>query len=364
MVFNTFSLPILGSVLTGTHEMIQGMKNLSDGKIQEGVQNLFFGMTKLNIPSNEGMTKWSLFLGTLATAKKGIQNLGSGLWEFNWNKTVAGIAQSILGLGGSVVITCLEAKTVREMSQIALLTTASGVFIVKGVKDISDGSYRKGLYNSLFGLSGLAISIFNIYHNYKIMTEEKVLTPIEQIEHFSLNYENELNLIYNGNYSFPNWKELGRGKSKIAYIHPKMQDFVIKFPLKGTELLDEFNNIFLAEEIINEREYKHISIPKTYLIEIQSGQVLFQKKFNLALNIYGLSTIKGNQVAVRELFELCREGHFCDILPGTNSAYLEGSEKDPILGIFDFDCRVYDSLEQKRNFEILLLQEALYLAKL
>ena len=356
-----FYLPVLGTVLTGIHEMVQGMGYLAEGKLQKATQEFFFGMAHLNVPSNEILTKWSLLTGTLATVEQGSKKCMRGFSELNLDQIIKGIAQSTLGLSGSFLIAYADAKTVQEITQVALLTATSGVYVVNGVREIANGKYKKGVCEALLGLSGLALSISHIYETYKFT---EVLTPSEYIEQFAFKHREEIDFIQRANRGVGNWKVLGRGKSKVTYIHPELEKYVIKFPLKDDSALqDEFNYNYVAREICIKKEYLHLDIPESYLIDSPRGEILVQRKLHFALNEYGLSTMQGSKVAIKELFNFCREGKFCDILPATNAMYLKGTENDPIFGIFDFDCHVSNPLEHERLFEILAMQESFHLSK-
>lgn len=138
------------------------------------------------------------------------------------------------------------------------------------------------------------------------------------------------------------WKELGRGAAKIAYVHPELPDYVIKFPgsLRHTaNIVKHYDNFQIAQKIIEESRFHHLVLPETHLITSLKWPILIEKKLYFEKSSGSMNMI--SSVAKDQLKEFLLFGGFCDIYInlGHNAKYLENTVADPKIGIFDLDCR-------------------------
>lgn len=136
------------------------------------------------------------------------------------------------------------------------------------------------------------------------------------------------------------WKELGRGSAKIVYTHPKLTDYVIKFP--GTlrdvgNIKRHYDNYLIAKKIIENGHYHHLVLPETHLISSLKWPILIEKRLYFEKGYNFINEIRS--ASRNQLKDFLVVGDFCDIRVGHNAKYLEADETDPKIGIFDLDCR-------------------------
>jgi hypothetical protein len=182
--------------------------------------------------------------------------------------------------------------------------------------------------------------------SHESLSQEQFESFQEQCESFVKGHKAEVNFIYENKIraELAKWKNIGRGAFKFVFTHPELPNTVIKVPgfaSRSEEMLKkEYENIQRAKNIVSAKGYHSIVIPDCHLVEIEKGPVLCETKFDFHTG--SPLSAESQAPATKELTDFLSDiGLFdisMDVHEGHNNVrFLEGSEENPKIGIYDLD---------------------------
>lgn len=352
--------------ILGMGGTVLGCHDISEGKFWQGVQKTFLGLTATNLGarsigfdhfSTQELMKDSILIGASSVTIKGATNFILGGIQKNKDQMIKGLAQGILGATG-YAINNLDAKVILVAHQATLLAFTSLYISKSGLDDLSQGNYKKGICKIFLGVAGLACASYYVYN--------EILLSYRETESFyptSLNFEqnaflskhkSEIEQIYTKNIynrtEIGNWKKVGEGATKYTYEHPDLSNNIVKFPncwcsdrKNNNDICIQMDYKYLrkAQKIILGQKFPHIKVPAATLVKTSKGLTLFEQKFDL-IDFNSIPDGPSKKAALTELTSFMGQSGLCDVPLSLvrNAGFLKGTEKDPTIGVYDFDCNI------------------------
>lgn len=180
---------------------------------------------------------------------------------------------------------------------------------------------------------------------------------------FLANHMTEIEDIYSTGIMLKPWDSLGSGVSKTSYTHPDLPGSIVKMAYRKKALRKDTDNdvrthymhLQNAKDIVCENNFRHIKIPKSVLVETTPGPIVVEEKFEL------MNTLPSNPLtkdAYLEFDSFKEKSGICDVTLCNfspefhhNAGFLNASEENPQIGIFDFDCHVSREAADNTAFE-------------
>lgn len=348
-VLNGFFSPLVP--LLGVYQTVKSSLDISNGDILKGAQRTFFGLTVTNLAGSlithdsdylGGLMKTSLIVETASVAAIGARDLVLGLKQKKLQQVKRGAMQAVLGAASCVCTATLDSKTVKVVHEALLIALPSGYVAYSGVKDVANKQYLKGAGKILMGVAGLACSAYYV-KRYLDGTDQFAMflenrKTEEELNNFYFDHKNEIDSMYENKAAVNNWKRNGGGISKTGYSHPELPGYIVKIPKKNAvvDIYKHFKNLQDARSLVEENHYNQLVIPESHLLETKNGPILIERKFDFAEFASWRNKKRDAEDQLKSFISL---GRFCDLEVGHNAEFLKGSENDPKIGIFDFDCR-------------------------
>ena len=220
--------------------------------------------------------------------------------------------------------------------------------------------------SGLAALSGLGLLIAHARNSYippdafqyDLKANGKPL-PLS-IKNFLNNHIDEIEFLYNREWSMGNWKQIGEGGGKRTYTHPDLPGYVVKIPKyildtnprASVDLREHFKNLPKARQLLKTYRYDKLVIPSSYLIETAETPIAIEQKLKFSPH-YTPDEDK-QTTAEKQLKDFLNRGRFCDIYieKQHNAGFLAGTEKNPKIGIFDLDCNIDDMNARRAGIRV------------
>ncbi|MDP1609228.1 MAG: hypothetical protein Q8L98_07950 [Chlamydiales bacterium] len=168
------------------------------------------------------------------------------------------------------------------------------------------------------------------------------------------------------------WEILGAGVAKIVMTHPRIKKYVFKFSTEDPALSNSvsdsdqktlrdlrfhFEKSQRIRELIEENQYKHLTVPDVYLVETSKGPFIVEEKlrFLKPLELILDTTDDKFDGPQEELEDLSAKANLCDVaisgLPH-NAGFVQTSDGEiSKVALYDFDCEVfYENSPQCRSY--------------
>lgn len=222
--------------------------------------------------------------------------------------------------------------------------------------DLIEESFRKDLSDNALEPQ----PIKSDHENHSNFSELEVLDSegfeeeeISKISNFLETHQEEFKALSKG-LPTGSWKLIsGKSQNKFVYTHPKLAQYVFKFPqatalLGSREFNKEIEHIRLLKKATKENSLKHIDFPKTALIQNSFCEILISEKIQDALETLWNHPSRKRVLSEFDLLE--KETGLCDVSPYTkrphNAAWgfdlvedKDGNiEQVPKIILFDVDC--------------------------
>ena len=140
------------------------------------------------------------------------------------------------------------------------------------------------------------------------------------------------------------WTLLGEGVSKAVYSHPEEPNYVFKIP-HGKRFIDmflrHFENMGKAAKLIKANRWKRLQAPEDAYLINSSFLFCIERKMEFERH-WRVAETPAKKEAIDQLQAFLRETGICDIditLKGGNAEFLKGTEDNPKIAIYDFDCK-------------------------
>jgi len=364
------SAPIILTTFGSAHT-IRGVSNIGEGHALEGARQALLGLTATNFGNrwmgldcgmNQELMRYSICAGTGSVALKGIGHLAKGIGQRNARQILKGTLQTAGGIAGAIYLDALDSRVIRIAHE-SLLLAGCGYHISKSaLSDLRKGDYRKGAGKILLGAGAIVCAGYYFYNQMGYMGYNKVFYPNDPLTYeqqdFISRHDSEISDIYTTQKTPDGWTKLGNGVSKAAYSHPDAPGVLIKIPTRATPYRSDTDNDVLthhrhlqkAKEIAF--DFPSIRVPSSSLVETPNGPIVVEERFNFE-NYYSVSHPR-KQEAVEEFDHFVKKSKLCDVLlqRDHNAAFLKGSDKDPKIGVFDFDCNTDSIFKIGSNLKI------------
>lgn len=352
-----------GGVLAfGIKETIQGPIEIGEGNFRKGLNKTLIGLTATNLGSrwmgfggglHQELMKYSLCLGTAAVGVRGFCNFANGIKNRSKFQVVEGIAQAAMGLAATVYLDSLSSKVLLVAQQTFLLVMTSCWISKSGLSDLTQRQYKKGVYKILLGMSGIGCAGYYVYSelffkNYGWRSEP--LTPDEM--GFIKNHTSEIEELYTHQKPVGQWRKIGSGVSKAAYQHPQLPGYLIKVPTNADSYWyhrdnDAETHYKILQNIqaqFKQADFPHIVLPNCHLVNTTKGTLVVEQMFDTT-PYFSVPDSQQKHVAETELRRFLEKNNICDIHISAdhNAGIIKGTERDPKIGIYDFDCNSPDS---------------------
>jgi len=154
--------------------------------------------------------------------------------------------------------------------------------------------------------------------------------------------------MYQSKGSIGNWTCIGRGISKAGFTHPDLPGYLVKIPIREeafradteSDVRTHYNRVQQIRKMSDFFDFKHIILPKTVLFESPNGPYVVEEKFDL-MPKEEVSQLKFIEDINREFERFLKITRLCDISLRNhhNAGFLNGTQNDPKIGVFDVDCR-------------------------
>jgi hypothetical protein len=338
---------------TGIGETIGGALALANGGMRREAGTMILGMTMTNVggrlqgldsASHSELMQGALVLGTGAVGVQGSVRLARGVKQKNAQEIFKGSLQAAAGIVGSAFVYSLDSRIIVVAHQASLLALSSAFVAKFGAQELLKGRVRPGLCKVICGLGGIALSG---YYAYISCAHKETLSPLpeDQIA-FLKEHRGEIDEIYTGKNLSGNWKELGRGTSKTAFVHPDFPGWLIKVPnrkwgYRGATGEDDMriNYENFSQVQCLSTSYDQIILPKSHLYQTGNGIMIVEQRLDLVPgNRIADSPAKAAALAQFDAFK--KAADLCDVSPewGENSGFVRDSAP-PRIGVIDFDCK-------------------------
>lgn len=155
------------------------------------------------------------------------------------------------------------------------------------------------------------------------------------------------------------WNFLAIGASKVVMIHPKLKKYVFKFSIEGLNSSDltsksgntvkslrfHFEKLQQIRHLIEERQYKHITIPEVHLVETSKGPFLIEERLDFLKPWELMIETDEMNEAIEEAEDLRIEANLCDVsFKGVmhNCGWVQTSDfESSKLALIDVDCEQF-----------------------
>jgi len=344
----------------GIEATIQGPLDISEGNFKQGIQKTIYGLASMHFGASwMGSDSPQILIQNVVTSgvgiigAKGCYNLVQSILKNNTELGAKGFAQGILGIGGFYLINALDSKALLAMHQLSLLVLSSYFISKSGLKDINHSDYRNGIGKIVLAFAGLAFASYYLYNEISSFFNPDLSSfDISDAKHseFLSKYKSEIEQMFT-NHSKEKWEMIGEGVSKKTFTHTEAPDIVVKFPFwnfrSDNDIQRDYESLQRTHEIFSIEQFPHLRLPKATLVETTKGSVLLEEKFNL-IDFVSVPKSFLKDTAMKELDAFIQKSGLCDVVLSRdhNAAFLEGSESNPIIGIFDFDCYDFNNFKE------------------
>lgn len=341
-----------GIILFGFGEVAKGFCDVADGEIKKGTLTIISGLNKVNTgsainyyPAHSIIMHNALKIGAYAVVTQGAIRSIQGIKKRELKTTICGTLQTATGCMTVIYLNCVDSKTIAIAHRALTFSFLSGQLSWTGIKNFIKGEYKNGFLQMFAGAMGILSSGCYAYH--ELTAEAQVSKEVPpHIESFLQAHETEIREIYIKKESKGNWTELGEGVSKKAYSHSNF-DFIIKIPTRtfsywgheDSDIIVHYNQIQVANDIINKNGLDKLITPEAYLIQYPEGPFVVEKKLE-TIDFNQVNKSSEKDVAIEQLHDFLNKGSYCDIniKRNHNAGILLNTEENPMIGVFDLDC--------------------------
>lgn len=355
----------------GVAKTLQGFFSLGQGRIQQGVQRVFLGMSVTNLggralglspTSHANLMKYILGVGAAtAVGARAAECVWDGIQQKSPVKIIKGILQTtVMGTVGCLYINSLDAKIIVVAHQAALVVLSSSYIGKLGVQDLANGHYTSGAFKLLTAIGGIAAAGFYFYH---AGINPSTLAPEELA--FVESHKSELEYMYDHKEAVGNWELFGKGASKTVFTHPDLPEMLVKIPnsqkgfwgITGDDDLRRHYNALEEIKPITEK-FNLIVLPQSHLIEMNQGVLLVEQK----LHTVNYDSIPQNAewlAAVNQFTEFVDAAGICDahLRDDHNAGFIADATNGLRIGVFDADCwsfvKTMDKAAEEQGYKLL-----------
>lgn len=374
--------------VAGATETADGITEIGRGNFQKGIEKTIIGLTGANLGMRllgiqdktlPEVMKYSIFAGAIASLVEGVRELSEAIADGNRFSMAFGGAKSIVGIASLSLIKRLDSRIVLVVHQASLLVLAGGFVSKIGIRDLVQGQYKRGIFELLLGAGSIVSACiygFNeIMHPHFVEFESRIsnnelrMGELDEnipshVSNFLEAHKNETQRICQFKRPVERWSYLGTGISKKTFTHPELPGFLIKVPIDENSVWGhEENDVHvnwkfakIAQTVIDHHDLNRLVIPKSYIIKVQENRMFaVEQKFDF-ISFEKVADGPLRTEALNQLEKLIAVNRMCDISVKTdhNAGFLIGSEDQPKIGIYDFDCRrPSDQIDPKEVWEVL-----------